>query len=210
MNAIIGYILLGVSLAAPIGPINAAQMDRGLKGGFLPAWFFGIGANMADIFYILCVYFGLVHFITVPIMKLFLWFFGAFLLFYTGIEGLMEARQLSESIEMRAYESHFRSFISGFLMSLSNPITILFWLGVYGSVLAEISTKFATYQLILYSGSIFLGLFVWDLVMATVSSAFRFLLTNRLIQSISIFSGLSLLGFGGYFGYQGVKLLFNF
>lgn len=28
---ILGYILLGISLSAPIGPINAAQLDKGAK-----------------------------------------------------------------------------------------------------------------------------------------------------------------------------------
>lgn len=28
MNVFLSYILLGLSLAAPIGPINAAQIDR--------------------------------------------------------------------------------------------------------------------------------------------------------------------------------------
>ncbi len=37
----LSYILLGVSLAAPIGPVNAAQIDKGLKHGFLHSWLVG-------------------------------------------------------------------------------------------------------------------------------------------------------------------------
>ena len=32
---ILGYILLGISLSAPIGPINAAQLDKGVRGWIL-------------------------------------------------------------------------------------------------------------------------------------------------------------------------------
>ena len=60
MNSIIAYIFLGVSLAAPIGPVNAAQLDTGIKNGFFHAWIFGIGALTADVLYMIMVYFGLV------------------------------------------------------------------------------------------------------------------------------------------------------
>ena len=44
MNSIVAYIFLGVSLAAPIGPVNAALLNTGIKNGFSHAWIFGIGA----------------------------------------------------------------------------------------------------------------------------------------------------------------------
>ncbi len=91
MNIIFSYIFLGLSLAAPIGPINAAQIDKGIKGGFLNAWLVGLGATMADIVYMLLVYLGLVHFLEIPFMKAFLWLFGFFVLVYTGIESLISA-----------------------------------------------------------------------------------------------------------------------
>lgn len=44
LNIFVSYILLGLSLAAPIGPINFAQLDQGIKNGFLHSWFVGLGA----------------------------------------------------------------------------------------------------------------------------------------------------------------------
>jgi L-lysine exporter family protein LysE/ArgO len=207
VSTILSYVFLGLSLAAPIGPINAAQMDRGLKGGFLPSWFVGLGASIADLMYMLLVFLGLVHFINIPIIKTFLWLFGAFVLIYTGVESLKGAG-LIQAIDMRqSREPLIKSFFAGFLMSLSNPLTILFWLGIYGSVLAETASQFGTHELILYSSSIFAGLLIWDISMAAISSSFRRFLTNGLIIFISIVSGLSLLGFGAYFGMEGLKLL---
>lgn len=34
MTVFLTYILLGISLAAPVGPVNAAQLNRGIKKGF--------------------------------------------------------------------------------------------------------------------------------------------------------------------------------
>ena len=44
MNVFLSYILLGLSLAAPIGPINAAQIDKGIRNGFMHSWLIGVGA----------------------------------------------------------------------------------------------------------------------------------------------------------------------
>lgn len=38
INIFIGYVFLGLSLSAPIGPINAAQLDKGIRGGFWHAY----------------------------------------------------------------------------------------------------------------------------------------------------------------------------
>lgn len=204
MNIFLGYIFLGLSLAAPIGPVNAAQMDKGIKSGFLQAWLLGLGAMTADIVYMLTVYLGVVKFLETPFMQSFLWLFGFFVLMYTGVETLLSSGKIV--MDDRSQESGFRSFLSGFFMSISNPLTILFWLGIYGSVLAKTASSYGTPELVLYSFGIILGLVIWDIVMAAISSSFRKLLTMRLLTLISIFSGLSLIGFGLYFGYQALKL----
>ena len=72
-------------------------------------------------------------------------------------------------------------------MSISNPLTILFWLGIYGSVLAKTAATYETSQLILYSSAIFIGLLIWDFTMAGISSNFRKYLTSKLLIGISLF-----------------------
>jgi threonine/homoserine/homoserine lactone efflux protein len=208
MNVFLSYILLGLSLAAPIGPINAAQIDRGIRNGFLHSWFIGVGAIVADGIYMMIVYVGVVQFLAQPFMQTFLWLFGCFVLIYTGVETIINAGKINLE-QQRGSEPLIKSFFSGFLMSISNPLTILFWLGIYGSVLAKTAATYERSQLILYSSAIFIGLMVWDLTMAAVSGSFRKFLTSRLLITISLLSGLSLIGFGIYFAFQAVQLLFN-
>ncbi|KIL34520.1 amino acid transporter [Cohnella kolymensis] len=208
MTVFLSYLLLGLSISAPLGPINAAQIDRGLKSGFLHAWLIGLGAMAADIFYMILVFFGVIHFINQPFIKTFLWLFGAFVLIYTGFESLMAARNPQLHVAKNS-QSHWKTLITGFLMSVSSPLSILFWLGIYGSVLAQSAAASNQTQLIIYSSGIIAGLILWDLGMACVASAFRKLLTNSLMSAISVLSGLSLLGFGGYFGIQAFRILFG-
>ncbi|GJM82731.1 hypothetical protein HMSSN139_52270 [Paenibacillus sp. HMSSN-139] len=103
MNSFLSYVLLGLSLSAPIGPVNAAQLDKGIRGGFLHAWFVGLGALSADLLYMLLVYFGVVHFLNTPFMKTFLWLFGFFVLTYIGIDSLKQAGKIPAG-EMRGSE----------------------------------------------------------------------------------------------------------
>jgi threonine/homoserine/homoserine lactone efflux protein len=208
MSVFLSYIFLGLSLAAPIGPVNAAQLDKGIKDGFLHAWFVGLGAMVVDVLYMMLVYLGVVQFLEAPFIKTFLWLFGFFVLTYTGIESLIGAGKL-ELNQKRGNETLAKSFMSGFFMSLSNPLTILFWLGIYGSVLANTATTYGFNQLLLYSGAIILGVLLWDVTMAGIASSFRNFLSTKLLIIISVLSGLSLLGFGLYFGYQAFLLLFT-
>jgi L-lysine exporter family protein LysE/ArgO len=206
MSLFLSYVLLGLSLAAPIGPVNAAQIDKGLKNGFWHSWLVGVGAFVADGIYMLAVYVGVVNFLETPFMQTFLWCFGSFVLIYTGVESIIKADP--KLISNSRNEPLYKSFLSGFFISISNPLTILFWLGVYGSVLAKTAATSSHSQLLYYSLAIFVGLLIWDVTMAGISSGFKRFFTERMIMGISILSGLSLVGFGVYFGYQAIKILF--
>jgi L-lysine exporter family protein LysE/ArgO len=203
----LSYVLLGLSLAAPIGPVNAAQLDKGIKHGFLSSWLVGVGAFVADGIYMVAVYIGVVNFLETSFMQTFLWLFGSFVLIYTGVESIMSAGPHISRIN-KSREPLYKSFLSGFFISISNPLTILFWLGIYGSVLAKTAASSSQEQLILYSLAIFLGLLIWDVTMAAISSSFKKFFTDKMITSISVISGISLIGFGIYFGFEAIKLLF--
>lgn len=206
MNIYLSYILLGFSLAAPIGPVNAAQLDKGIKYGFWHAWLVGLGAMLADGVFMLLIYFGSAHFLDIPFMKTFLWCFGCFVLIYSGIEGMKNAGfTLQSNTVLKEHPS--KSFVTGFFMTVTNPLSILFWLGIYGSILAKTAEQYETWDLLLFSSGIFIGIFLWDVTMATVASAFKHYLNNRVLLWISRLAGLSLIGFGIYFGWQAVRLL---
>lgn len=208
MEMFIGYMLLGISLSAPVGPINAAQLDKGIRSGFLHAWFVGLGAICADILYMLLVYIGVIRFLDSPYIKAFLWLFGFLVLTYIGIESIRDAKKNSFSETRGDKDARLsKSFLSGFFMSLFNPLSILFWLSIYGSVLARAAEEFPMQQLLFYSGGIVLGILIWDFCMAGTASFFRRLLTPRFLQFLSGASGLSLVGFGLYFGFEAARIL---
>ena len=110
------------------------------------------------------VYLGVVHFLSTPFMQTFLWLFGAFVLIYSGLESILNAHKVTISQES-SEDSLWRSMLSGFLMSVSNPMTILFWLGIYGSILVKTAADEGSGNLFLYSVAVIAGVVIWDLFM---------------------------------------------
>ena len=77
-------ILLGLTLAAPIGPVNVEIIKRGLNSGFRQAILTGAGAMCADATYLTLIFFGLTTFLNNAAMKLVLGVAGSFILIYLG------------------------------------------------------------------------------------------------------------------------------
>ncbi|KQL53037.1 amino acid transporter [Heyndrickxia shackletonii] len=203
---LLSYVFLGLSLAAPIGPVNSAQIDKGIKNGFLHAWIVGAGAVTADGIFMAIVYLGFTHFINIPIIQVFLWLFGAFVLIYTGIESITSGKKLTIN-QTRNKDSLLSCYLTGFFMSITNPLSIMFWIGIYGSVLAKVATNYGHIETIICTSMIFLGLTLWDVIMAILSSGSRKFLHTNFLKIISYLSGISMIAFGIYFGSQGVKAL---
>ncbi|WP_391209371.1 LysE family transporter [Psychrobacillus sp. L4] len=208
MNSLATYFLLGVSLAAPIGPVKATLLNTGIKNGFYHAWFFSMGAIVTDILYMLMVYFGVAQFIDSPFMKTFLWSFGFFVLMYTGIENILTLHTISTNTKHKKVVRLRHSMLAGLLMALLNPLTILFWLGIYGSILVGGSKNTSGIEVIFFSITILLGIALVDLFMSIISSTSRKLLSGPLLKIISLVSSLSMIGFGIYFGIQAYHSLF--
>jgi len=206
LTILFSYILLGLTLAAPIGPVNSARLDKGIKNGFWHAWMVGTGSMIADGFFMLMVFFGMVHFLDVPIIQIFLWLFGAFILIYSGVESILSIKSITLA-DSRGKDSMVKCFLTGFIMSITSPLSILFWLGIYGSVLAKTAQVSGTGHLLVYSSMIFLGLTLWDIFVAALTTGFRSFLKMGTLRFISIISGLSLIGFGFYFGSQGIHAI---
>lgn len=206
ISILISYIILGFTLAAPIGPVNSARLDKGIKNGFWHAWIVGVGSMIADGIFMLLVYLGMVQFLGIPIVQIFLWLFGGFILIYSGLEGIKNSNTITLDYT-RNKESLLKCFLTGFIMSITSPLSILFWLGIYGSVLAKTVQTNGTESLLIYSSMIFLGLTFWDVFVAALTSGFRKMLNVKSLIAVSIVSGVSLVVFGLYFGYQGIIAL---
>lgn len=208
MDSIFTHIFLGISMAATFGPVKTVLLTTGLKNGFFHAWFFSLGALTTDILYMFIVYFGVGQFIDSLFLKTILWSFGCFVLLYTGIENLLSLHKIEMSATSVKRTRLRHSILSGFFMSFLNPLTILFWLGIYGSILAKTAGASSGYQIIVLSIAILLGIILVDFIYSFLSSVARKLLSTKLLKTVSFVSSLLMIGFGLYFGKMAFQALF--
>ena len=87
--------MLGITLAAPIGPASVAVIRNGLFGGFLRAFLTGLGVTAADLTYLMVVFFGISEFTKIPLVKGIIWSIGALVLFYLGWQSIRDGGKRS-------------------------------------------------------------------------------------------------------------------
>jgi threonine/homoserine/homoserine lactone efflux protein len=194
MNDLLRNILLGLSLAAPIGPAGLAVIQTGLRHGFWRAFVTGLGVTLADTTYLLLVFFGLSGLITIPLVKVLIWSLGAVVLIYLGIQSIREAFR-SVDLDKIVLPAGRNPLLAGYLVNISNPIAIVWWLGVFGSLLGS-SAGGSRLNALLSSSSILVGILMWHASASFLSHWGKRILGTKLVQIISGLAGLALVGFG--------------
>lgn len=204
------YIILGLSIAAPIGPINIEIIKRGLLYGFWAAFLVGAGGISSDLALMALMFFGLSNIMTIVWVKISLTLLGCYILIHSGWNNLRMTHHMTK--EDRPYyrsegKINVRSYLSGMTIAASNPMNLLFWLGIYGSVLSGVLQQGNHLQSFLISSLVFIGIALWNLNLAFTVHFSRFLMNTRIMKGVNIIASLVLIGFGIKFGWIGVMEL---
>jgi threonine/homoserine/homoserine lactone efflux protein len=200
-------IILGLSLAAPIGPVNLEIIKRGLKSGFKQAFLTGVGAMSADTTYLTLIFFGLTSFLNITFMKIILGFSGGIILIYLGIISAKEFFHKAAITENPPRRLFNNSFITGYILAISSPMTIVWWTGVFGALLAAQVNTPTNLSAFFSCFSILLGCFLWVFFLATSLHWGKKIINEKITRLISLFAGLFLILFGIYFLYRAYILL---
>jgi len=198
-------IVLGITLAAPIGPAGVAVIQNGLRHGFTRAFFTGLGVTMADATFLLVVFFGLSHFLESTIVKVTIFCFGAAVLLYFGYRSIRGAKA-NFDLEGDTVATARNPFLVGYLVNASNPISVVWWSGVFGSLLSETFGGTTRLMSLAYSATILIGILLWHASMSILTHWGRRFLNERLTRAVSVIAGLALVLFGIRFGYNGLVL----
>jgi len=207
MFNLIQNIILGVSLAAPIGPVNIEVVKRGLRDGFWPAFLLSLGAASADTTYLLVIYFGLSNFITIPIVKTVIWFSGSVVLLYIGF---LSTKEFFGKVDLQKPnpKTNRRSYLTGYFIAMSNPLTIVWWLGVFGAIVGSSIQNNSKAAALLNSLTIIIGVILWFFILSLLLHWGKRFINEKSMRYISLISGIAILGFGIYFLYNAVFFLF--
>jgi len=203
MELLLKYLVFGITLAISIGPVNLELIKQGVTKGFIPSWLVGIGAMTADFVIIYIIYLGLGPFFTSNIVQIILGFFGSMLLIYMGIQNarnntLNQNDKIDYHTPTNGKEK--KSFTKGFLLAISNPLNIVFWTGIYGSLLSVKMTTYTTPLWLLVF--IFLGIAISNITVSLMSAKGKSYLKASTLRRISFTSGIILIGYGIWIGYS--------
>ncbi|MEE9910906.1 MAG: LysE family translocator [Deltaproteobacteria bacterium] len=195
-------ILLGLTLAAPIGPVNVEIIKRGLKSGFRQALLTGAGAMCADATYLTLIFFGLTSFLNNAFITQFLGIAGSFILIYLGVMSVREYFKKGTASADAPKRIFKRSFVAGYALAISSPMTIVWWTGVFGALMASQGPVKTGVSAFLSCLSILLGCFLWVFFLAAALHWGRKIINEQVTRLISVIAGLFLIGFGIYFLYR--------
>jgi threonine/homoserine/homoserine lactone efflux protein len=125
----------GLILQISVGPVCIAVLHKGLSQGFRHAFVMAWAAALVDAAYIVLSIVGISAVLQIGPVRNLIGLAGALLLVYFGIRYL-RAPALATRIEHRGDDSLLKSFTYGAALTLTNPLTILFWAGVLGAMMS--------------------------------------------------------------------------
>ena len=187
-------IILGFSIAAPVGPIGILCIRKTLQFGRLPGLFSGLGAAMADSIYAIFAAFGLT-FISDLLLEWQLWFktIGGIFLIYLGIKTIF-APIRHENNKAR-HSSLLNDFISTFFLTVTNPMTIISFLAIFAG-LGFVNNNNSYLDATLLVLGVFLGSAAWWLMLSEGVTLFRKKVSEKVMRWINRIAGLLIASFG--------------
>ncbi len=187
-------LLLGFSIAAPVGPIGVLCIRQTLQNGRRHGLAAGLGAATADAFYGGAAAFGLTLVMqALTGMQFWLRLGGGLFLLYLGVKFFLKPVEIWDGRAAAAPGGLAAVYFSTFLLTLSNPATILSFLGVFSGMGLESGQGIAPLCLV---GGVFCGSVMWWLFLTGGISLIRFRFTTAAMQWINRAAGTVLVIFG--------------
>ena len=162
-------IMLGLAIAAPVGPIGILCIKRSLSHGKASGFFTGFGAATADAVYGAIAAFGLVFLSSFLIkQRVLIQSLGVIFLVYLGIKTLLEKQKKGNKTDSKS-NSLIKDFLSAFILTLTNPITILSFIAIFIGI-GLLNSRDNSSSLFLVLGIFFGSLIWWIFLSVTVGT----------------------------------------
>jgi threonine/homoserine/homoserine lactone efflux protein len=171
MDIFMRGLLIGFSIAAPVGPIGVLCIRRTLAEGRLAGFLSGLGAASADMFYGAVAAFGLTAIQDVLLgQSNWLRLVGGIFLLYLGVRTF-----LTKPADQAAKSSRgglFGAYLSTFFLTITNPITILSFIAIFAGLrLAEAGGNYTAASMMVLG--VFLGSVTWWFTLSFVVSLLK-------------------------------------
>lgn len=189
-------LFLGLSIAAPVGPIGVLCIRRTLAQGRTYGLASGLGAATADAAYGAVAAFGLTTITTTLVNQQFwLALGGGLFLCFLGLKTFVAQPANTEQAARESGRGLLGAFASTLFLTLTNPLTILSFVAVFAGLgLGNTGGDYAA------AGWMVLGVLggsaAWWLLLTTGVSQIRTRFDARALRWVNRISGLVIAGFG--------------
>lgn len=194
LPALLRGLLLGLAIAAPVGPVGVLCIRRTLAQGRATGLISGLGAATADGVYGCIAAFGLTAISELLVrQQTWLRLLGGLFLCYLGISTLLSR----PAEEPAAAEGHgfIGAYFSTLLLTLTNPMTIFSFVAVFAGLGVGRTGNGYSAAIAVVLG-VFLGSAAWWFLLSGGVSLVRGRFDARKLLWINRLSGLIITGFG--------------
>ena len=194
IELLIGGIIVGLMIAMPVGPVNILCIRRTIGAGWRSGVISGVGAAAADMLYGGIAGFSITLVIQFLVREQF-WIrlLGGILLVVIGIFYFFK-RPAALDARLQDRESAYSDIRSTFLLTLTNPTTVLSFLAILAAL--GIGNQRQWWLTVFLVGGIFCGSMMWWIVLSVIVNHFRDRFNDRLLLLMNRFAGVAIGGFG--------------
>jgi threonine/homoserine/homoserine lactone efflux protein len=188
-------LVLGFSVAAPVGPIGLLCIQRTLNKGKLAGFLSGLGAATADAIYSSIAAFGFTV-VSTFLIRVQIWFHivGGIFLLYLGIKTFF-TKPASDAAKLQA-NNPLTMYLSTFILTITNPATILSFIAMFaglGIANSESHTIASAATLVV---SVFAGSAVWWFLLSSGVTLFEKWFDTHRLRWVNRISGIVITGLG--------------
>ena len=187
-------LVIGFSIAAPVGPIGVICIRRTLAECRASGFASGLGAATADAVYGCVAGLGLTFFSNILInQQTWLRFIGGLFLCYLGIKTFL-AKPVERAPSYKG-SGLIGAYTSTFFLTLTNPMTIISFSAIFAGLgLASTNGNYGSAGVLVLG--VFSGSALWWLILCCSVGVFREKFDPRGLQWVNIISGTIISGFG--------------
>jgi threonine/homoserine/homoserine lactone efflux protein len=184
-------LLIGLSIAAPVGQIGVLAIQRTLQYGRAAGLATGLGAAVADALYGAVGAFGITVLIAWLVdHKTVFTLVGSLVLLWMAWRIARQAPTAARAAETTPAD-WLRHFAGTFVLTLSNPTTILSFLAVFGAIAGRTAQASPGWMV----AGVLVGSALWWLVLATVVGQLRHRFDAHWQRRVNLASAALLGGF---------------
>ncbi|WP_316861496.1 LysE family transporter [uncultured Cohaesibacter sp.] len=198
--------LIGLAIAAPVGPIGLLCIRRTLREGKLVGIATGMGAATADGMYGIIAATGLAISGLLVSHGDWMRLGGGLLILYLGVTTFLRGfdSQPHDPAKAPSAQAPLRAYATTFLLTVSNPATIIAFIGMISGLSKGLEQgPGAAYWLVF---GVFSGSALWWFILVGMTSLIRGLISDHFMRLIDFLSGLILSVWGLSLIWQSAKL----